>query len=239
MVMFPQGGCMLVNVVILSLLGGILCLDRSAPQAMISRPLVVGPVIGLALGDPYTGLVSGALVELLWVDRLPVGAYVPPHDSAVAVLVTAGAILGRPEGGPFSHVLIAFSVLLFLPAGYLAQQLEIWIRHSNDRLALDALEAVKAGNIRAVSGNHLRALLRTWVFTTALIFILALAGIVFIRFAFPRLPGNVLQALHYVYVILPLLGIGVALNTVRIRGAIPLFCGVFLVLSAVKEFLWS
>ena len=100
-------------------------------------------------------------------------------------------------------------------------------------------QTVKAGNIRAVSGNHLRALLRTWVFTTTLIFILALSGIVFIRIAFPGLPANILQALHYVYVILPLLGIGVALNTVRIRGAIPLFCGVFLALSAVKEFLWS
>ncbi len=228
---------MLVKIVLLSILGGVLCLDRAALQVMVSRPLVVGPVIGLALGDPYTGLISGALVELLWMDRIPVGAYVPPHDSAVAVLVTAGAILGRPEGGPFSHFLTAFCVLLFLPAGYLAQRLDTWIRRSNDRLALDALEAVKAGDGSAVSRNHLRALLRTWVLTTILIFMVALVGIVFTRFAFPRLPANVLQALHYVYVLLPLLGIGVALNTVRIRGAIPLFCGVFLVLNAAKEFL--
>jgi PTS system mannose-specific IIC component len=230
---------MLVKVAIVSLLGGILCLDRVTLQLMISRPVVVGPVVGLALGDPHTGLLSGALVELLWMDRLAVGAYVPPNDAAVAILVAAGSILGRAEVGQFSHFLIAFSVLLFLPAGILAQKLDIWMRQSNDRLAMKALEAVKAGNIRAVSKNHLFALLRTWIFTTAFIFIAALAGVLFIRFAFPRLPASALQMLQYIYFFLPLLGIGVALNTIKVRGAIPLFCGVFLILSALKEFLWS
>jgi PTS system mannose-specific IIC component len=230
---------MLVKVAISSLLGGILCLDRVTLQLMISRPVVAGPVIGLVLGDPHMGLISGALVELLWMDRLAVGAYVPPHDTIVAILVTVGSIIGGMGLGPFFTQLIAFSVLLYLPAGILAQRMDVWIRQSNDRLAMEALEEVKAGNIRAVSKNHLRALLRTWIFTTAFIFIAALAGIFFIRFAFPRLPASALQMLQYIYFFLPLLGIGVALNTIKVRGAIPLFCGVFLILSALKEFLWS
>jgi PTS system mannose-specific IIC component len=230
---------MLVKVAISSLLGGILCLDRVTLQLMISRPVVAGPVIGLVLGDPYTGLISGALVELLWIDRLAVGAYVPPHDTIVAVLVTAGSIIGGMGLGPFSIQRVAFSVLLYLPAGILAQRMDVWIRQSNDGLAREALEEVKAGHIEAVSKNHLRALLRTWLVTTAFIFIAALAGIFFTRFAFPALPASVLKMLHYIYLFLPLLGIGVALNTIKHRGAIPVFCGVFLLLSAAKEFLWS
>ncbi len=230
---------MLVKVAILSLLGGILCLDRVTFQLMISRPVVTGPIIGLVLGDPHMGLISGALVELLWIDRLAVGAYVPPHDTIVAILVTAGSILAGMGHGPFFTQLVAFSVLLYLPAGILAQRLDVWIRQSNDTLARAALEEVKAGNIRAVPRNHLRALLRTWIFTTAFIFVAALAGIFFTRFAFPALPASVLKMLHYIYFFLPLLGIGVALNTVKNRGAIPVFCGVFLILSAVKEFLWT
>ena len=230
---------MLIKVAILSLLGGILCLDRVTLQLMISRPVVVGPVVGLILGDPHTGLISGALVELLWIDRLAVGAYTPPHDTIVAVLVTAGSVIGGVGLGPSFTQRVAFSVLLYLPAGILAQRMDVWIRQSNDRLARETLEEVKAGNIQAVSKNHLRALLRTWLFTTAFIFVAALAGIFFTRFAFPELPASVLKMLHYTYVFLPLLGIGVALNTIKHRGAIPVFCGVFLLLSMAKEFLWS
>jgi len=230
---------MLVNVAILSLLGGILCLDRVTLQLMISRPVVAGPVIGLVLGEPHVGLISGALVELLWIDRLAVGAYVPPHDTIVAVLVTAGAVIGGKGLGPFFPELVAFSVLLYLPTGIIVQRMDVWMRHYNDGLAREALEGVKAGNVRAVSKNHLRALLRTWLFATGFIFVAALAGIFVTRFAFPAFPSSILRMLQYTYFLLPLLGIGVALNTIQHRGAIPVFCGVFLILSAAKEFLWT
>ncbi len=230
---------MLVESAIISLLGGILCLERVTLQLMISRPVVAGPMVGLVLGEPHGGLISGALVELLWIDRLAVGAYVPPHDTIVAVLVTAGAAIGGRGLGHSSMEMMAFSVLLYLPAGILAQRMEVWVRHHNDGLVRETLEEVKAGNIRAVSRNHLRAILRTWLLSTAFIFVAALAGLFFTQFAFPALPSSVLRMLHYIYFFLPLLGIGVALNTIQHRGAIPLFCGVFLLLSAAKEFLWA
>ncbi len=167
------------------------------------------------------------------------GAYVPPHATIVAVLVTAGAAIGGRGLGHSSTEMTAFSVLLYLPAGILAQRMDVWVRHHNDGLVRESLEEVKAGNIRAVSRNHLRAILRTWLLSTAFIFVAALAGLFFTQFAFPALPSSVLRMLHYIYFSLPLLGIGVALNTIQHRGAIPLFCGVFLLLSAAKEFLWT
>ncbi len=117
--------------------------------------------------------------------------------------------------------------------------MDVWVRHYNDRLAREVLEEVKAGNIRAVSRNHLRAILRTWLLATAFIFVAAVAGLFLTQIIFPPLPSSVLRMLHYTYFFLPLLGIGVALNTIQHRGAIPLFCGVFLLLSAAKEFLWT
>lgn len=230
---------MLVESAMISLLGGILCLERVTLQLMISRPVVAGPIVGLVLGEPHVGLISGALVELLWIDRLAVGAYVPPHDTIVAVLVTAGTAIGSRGLGHSLTEMTAFSVLLYLPAGILAQRMDVRVRHYNDGLVRETLEEVQAGNIRAVSRNHLRAILRTWLLSTAFIFVAALAGLLFTRFAFPALPSSVLRMLHYIYFFLPLLGIGVALNTIQHRGAIPLFCGVFLLLSAAKEFLWA
>ena len=93
------GTVKVIETAIAVVLGTLICLDRVFVQFMISRPIVAGPLIGLALGDPYTGLTAGALLELLWIDRIPVGPYVPPNDTFVAILTTAGAILAAPVWG--------------------------------------------------------------------------------------------------------------------------------------------
>ena len=40
---------MIMNVLIVSIVGGILCLDRIFVQVLISRPIVAAPVIGAAV----------------------------------------------------------------------------------------------------------------------------------------------------------------------------------------------
>ncbi len=97
---------MVNNVVIVSIVG-LLCLDRVFIQTMISRPVVSAPLIGLILGDPYTGLVSGAFIELFWIDRPAIGAYIPPNDTIAAVLIAAGAIESGRVIGELSQGLIA------------------------------------------------------------------------------------------------------------------------------------
>ena len=104
---------MWLNFLEVALLGGVICLDRVFLQAMISRPVVVGPVIGMALSEPFTGLIIGAFIELLWIDRSPVGLYIPPNDSIASVLATAGAILAGRESGHPPRALVALAIPLF------------------------------------------------------------------------------------------------------------------------------
>ena len=87
---------MILKLVVVSIVGGILCLDRIVLQVMISRPIVAAPLTGLILGDPYTGLITGAFIELFWIDRLPIGAYIPPNDTVAAILITASSIESAP-----------------------------------------------------------------------------------------------------------------------------------------------
>ena len=62
----------------LSLLLGLLSLDVTAiGQFMVSRPIVVGPLVGLVTGHPELGLTLGALTELLWIADVPVGSHLP------------------------------------------------------------------------------------------------------------------------------------------------------------------
>ena len=81
------------KIILISFVGGLLCLDRVFIQAMISRPVIIAPVIGLILGNPYAGLIIGAILELFWIDRIPIGTYIPPNDSIAAVVATSTAIL--------------------------------------------------------------------------------------------------------------------------------------------------
>ncbi len=46
----------------------------SCAQAMISRPVVAGPLAGLLVGDPVTGMWAGVLLEILSLHQLPIGA---------------------------------------------------------------------------------------------------------------------------------------------------------------------
>jgi PTS system mannose-specific IIC component len=41
--------------------------------------------------------------------------------------------------------------------------------------------------------------------------------------------------LSLTYYFLPLLGIAVALNTIKLRGAVPVFCVVFLIAAVARE----
>jgi PTS system mannose-specific IIC component len=53
---------------------------------------------------------------------------------------------------------------------------------------------------------------------------------------YPGLPSEIKAMLSMIYYFLPLLGIAVAINTIKLRGAIPVFCGIFLVVAVALEF---
>jgi PTS system mannose-specific IIC component len=228
---------MLIETAVAAGLGALICLDRVAVQVMVSRPVVAGPTIGLVLGDALTGLLAGALLELLWIDRIPIGPYVPPHDTFVAVLATAGAILAAPSGASPPRELIALSVLLFAPAAWLGQRMEILLRQWNERWVSRALEDAKAGDPAMLSRRHLSALAGYFGASLLCLGALMLCGVPLLRWMYPALPPSLLQVLTFAYLLLPLVGIGVALNTIKLQGVVPVFCGVFLLLALASEFL--
>ena len=227
---------MFTQIILLSFCGGLLCLDRIFIQAMISRPIVIAPIIGLILHNPYAGLIIGAMIEMFWIDRVPIGIYIPPNDSLVAVLATSVAILAGGKLGSVSPELIAFSILLFIPFGILAKQIDILIIKSNDLLSDQALEDAKKSNIRAIENKVYYGLLKVLSFYIIYLLILQAIFIPGVIWIYPQLTSAVLKMLKMIYYFLPLLGIAVALNTIKLRGAIPVFCAIFLIIAVALEF---
>jgi mannose PTS system EIIC component len=230
---------MIMNVLIVSIVGGVLCLDRVFIQTMISRPIVAAPVIGIILGDHYTGLIAGAFIELFWIDRLPIGAYVPPNDTVAAILIAACAIESGRILGHLPQGLIALVVLIFVPFALLAQQMDCWIIRGNEKPANDALKDAMNGDTRAIARKHLFTVLKTWVLSAGLILIAMTIGVGIITWIYPRLAPWIIRGLDLVYGFIPLIGTAIALNTIHLRGALPIFCGVFLAGTLILRYIRS
>ena len=227
---------MFTKIILLSFCGGLLCLDRVFIQAMISRPIVIAPITGLILNNPYAGLIIGAMIEMFWIDRIPIGIYIPPNDSLVAVLATSVAILAGQKLGNVSPEIIAFSILLFIPFGILAKQIDILIIKSNDVLSDQALEDAKKSDIRAIERKTYLGLIKVLSFYIIYLLILQVIFVPAVIWIYPKLTSVIIKMLTMIYYFLPLLGIAVALNTIKLRGAIPVFCAIFLIIAVSLEF---
>ena len=227
---------MVLKVILISLVGSMLCLDRVFMQTMVCRPVIIAPVIGFILGNPYAGLIIGAMLELFWMERIPIGIYIPPNDSIVAVLAASTAILAGQALGSVTKELTALSILLAIPFGIIVKRMDVKIVESNNLLSDQALEAAKRLDIRAIEKKIYLGMAKLFAFYILVLVALQFTLIYLLIIIFPGLPSEIKSMLLMTYYFLPLLGIAVAINTIKLRGAIPVFCGIFLVVAVALEF---
>ncbi len=60
----------------------------------VYRPIVSGMLVGLILGDPVTGIIIGATIQLIYLGVMSTGGSMPSDQSLAGVLGTALAIAG-------------------------------------------------------------------------------------------------------------------------------------------------
>ncbi len=211
---------MLTQIVILSLVGGLLCLDRIFLQTMLSRPIVMAPVVGLLLGDSYTGLIIGAIFELFWIDRAPIGIYIPPNDSVASAFAAALAILAgqswarheRTDGprGPGGRA--------FRHSGEKNRR-----PHDGTQRPSFRLGRWKRPGRSTFARLKTRGLPRTRPGVCDLCRPASDLDRDFcshcVIWLYPKLPVQIGDALTLTYYFLPVLGTAIALSTIKLRGA--------------------
>jgi PTS system mannose-specific IID component len=79
--------------------------------SLFSRPLVLGPLVGLVLGDMTQGIIIGATLELIFMGNIKVGAAIPPDVITGGVLGTAFAIISGKGAAIALAIAVPVSIL--------------------------------------------------------------------------------------------------------------------------------
>ena len=110
---------------------------------------------------------------------------------------------------------------------------------SNDALSRAALLDAERSNVWGITRKHLWGLTKSFLSTTAFMFVSLFFGVIILVHIFPHLPKLVIKALTMVYFFLPVLGVAVAINTIKQRHAMPVFCAVSLALLIILEWIYG
>ncbi len=219
------------TVILAALIGAALMLDEYVIfMSLISQPIISGGIAGIIFGDVQTGIMIGAIVQLIWI-MPPVGAYVPPSPSAIAfsaagIGIMAGNILPVEE----KHALLMFALIAGASFGYFTGQMNIWNRKLNTlimRAFEKKVEEGRTGYLYAIQG--LAVLLRYLRDVIGYLAVFALGLPLFLKI-YMTMPAQVVSGLKIAFWVAPMIGFAVLFDMFHTKkGA--LFHGPVLVLS--------
>jgi mannose/fructose/N-acetylgalactosamine-specific phosphotransferase system component IIC len=136
------------------LLGALVGLDMvSFPQAMICRPIVAATVAGALVGQPQSGLLIGAVLELIALEVLPVGASRYPEWGSASVV--GGALFATRSGETGALPVACAAALLAALVSGVSMTV---VRRLNMRLVKRRRLEIEAGSEQAVVGLQVTGL---------------------------------------------------------------------------------
>lgn len=108
----------MIQSILIGLVGYLTTIDeRYFGASMMNRPIIVGPIVGLILGDLQKGILIGAALEALFIGVVTIGAALPPDVGVAGTIATALAI----QSGSGADIAVA----LAMPFAILAQGLNM------------------------------------------------------------------------------------------------------------------
>jgi PTS system mannose-specific IID component len=193
---------------------------------LLSRPLVLGPLVGLVLGDLSQGVVIGATLELIFMGNIKVGAAIPPDVITGGVLSTAFAIIS----GKGPSIALALAVPISILAEMAISGLFVFRAVFNKRFATYAEEGdyKKLQRLHVLSGI-LKPLLMGLITFTAL-----LLGADVMKSFLDSIPVWVNDGLKVAGNMLPALGFALLLNLMFNKKVAPYFFLGFVLTSYLK-----
>jgi mannose/fructose/N-acetylgalactosamine-specific phosphotransferase system component IIC len=210
---------MLLTTIWISLVASIISLDVTACwQVMISRPIIIGPLIGYMCGDFVHGMIMGSILELIWINTLPLGASIPLDAAATTVVATASSIFLEQwwTSGSESTAMV-LGICYAMPLGTIIKKLDIFVRRFSNQLVYYADKYAKEDNLFMIQAMVIMALLLIVLKYFLFYFISIYLGLYIFRWLIPLLPDSVLAGLGQARILLIALGLAMVWDTFRFR----------------------
>ena len=139
-----------------SLFTGVISIDRAAfGQFQLSRPVIAAPLLGLLMGCPAEGVLIGLIFELLFLDSLPVGSFVPLE--ALFPALVAVVMIGT---GYVPRSALPVALMVSLPSVVADRWADYRWRRGNERIFSRAEAYVRLGRLDLVQIQMVSAILR-------------------------------------------------------------------------------
>jgi fructoselysine and glucoselysine-specific PTS system IID component len=193
---------------------------------LLSRPLVLGPLVGLVLGDLTQGVIIGATLELIFMGNIKVGAAIPPDVVTGGVLGTAFAIISGK--GP------AIALAIAVPVSILAEMVISGLFVLRAVLNKKFNQYAREGEYKKVQRLHIiSGLLRPLLMGIIILLALQLGAGVMKSFL-DMIPAWVQSGLQVAGNMLPALGFALLMNLMFNKTVAPYFFLGFVLAAYLK-----
>lgn len=173
-------------------------------QNMADRPIVVGALVGLALGDLKTGVLMGAALEAVFMGAVNVGGATPINPSFGTVLGAGFAILSGSKVG----IAITLAIPLGLLGGIIETTMSIVLSFFAGRFDRLAAE----GNAKSIVLMHYGLWFLRYIVFAIVVFIAVICGAKPVQLFVDNIPEVVMRGLATCGGLIPAVGFAMLLK---------------------------
>ena len=196
-------------------------------STMWNRPIVVAPLVGLALGDFDTGIKLGATLELVFMGAFPVGASNPPDFVSGTIIATAYVIMSGQSISSAVVLAVPIATLVLLIDNLQMTFLLTGASHLADKEA-------KRGNIQGVERIQLIAGIGNKVLLALIVALGFYLGVPFIEKVLSYVPDFITHGLDIAAGIIPAIGFAMLARMMVTKKMIPFLLLGFLFAAYLK-----
>ncbi|MBY6271247.1 MAG: PTS sucrose transporter subunit IIBC [Bacillaceae bacterium] len=205
----------------LALLAIILGVDFWIEALFIFRPIIVGTLTGLILGDLETGLIAGGLTELAFAGLTPAGGTQPPNPVLAGMMTTVIAFTTGTDPKTAIGLALPFSILM--------QYIILFYYSSFSLFMGKADRAAESGDTKAIVKINVLLTLIVAVTYGIVVFLSAYVAQDAMKTLVNAMPGWLSHGLEIAGGILPAVGFGMLLKVMLKANYVPyLIIGFFI-----------
>lgn len=208
---------MIIKALLVALIYYLACWGHSAFGIFhLNRPIIIGTLIGLVLGDLKTGIILGGTFESVFLGVIAVGGAVPADASIGAALGTAIGILTGVNTDTALAVAVPSAMLGVIVMGLTTSVIMPLFVPKIDALA-------EKGDRDAVNRMHWFLSLIKYLLQAIAIFFAVWLGTNAINSVLNQIPEFVLHGFKAAGAMLPVVGLGLLLNMLFNKKVFPFY----------------